>query len=83
MEAISGINLILTRISPMEFPTIINKTSPFLFKGLLGGIFDFYLKFNRLFCKQTVETLIRCGVLLHLIWVCTVLLCPTKRTLAL
>ena len=43
----------------MEFPTFINWTSLFLFLGLLGGISHFYLNFNWLFFKQTVETLIR------------------------
>ena len=33
------------------------------------------------FCMQTVETLIRCCILRHLIWVCIVCLCPSKRTL--
>ena len=35
------------------------------------------------FCKQTVETLIRCHIMWHLIWVCAVCLCPTKQTLGL
>ena len=30
-----------------------------------------------------MENLIRCSILWHLIWVCTVCLCPTKRTLGL
>ena len=34
-------------------------------------------------CKQTVETLIRRRVLWRLIWVCTVGICPTKRTIDL
>ena len=49
---------------------------------MLGGIFHFYSSFNRKLCKQTVETLIRRRIILwHLIWVCTICLCPTKRTL--
>ena len=36
----------------MEFPILINWTSPFPFKGLLGGIFRFYSNFKRNFCKQ-------------------------------
>ena len=32
----------LTQLSRMEFPTLINWTSPFLFSGLLGGIFHFH-----------------------------------------
>ena len=40
----------------MEFPTVINWNSPFLFKGVLNGIFHFYSNFNRTSCKQIVET---------------------------
>ena len=46
-------------------------------------IFHFYSNLNRIFCKHTVETLIRRRILRHLIWICTVCLCPTKRTLGL
>ena len=49
--------------------------------SLLGGIF--YSSFNRKLCRQTVETLIRCHILWRLIWVCTICLCPTKRTLGI
>ena len=41
----------------------------------------FYSNFHRTFCKQTEETLIRHHNLQHLIWVCTVCLCPTICTL--
>ena len=44
---------------------------------LLGGIFQF-----RILCMQTVETLIRHHILRHLIWICTVYLCPIKRTIS-
>ena len=40
----------------MEFPSIINWTSPFPFSGMLGGIFHFSSNFDRNLCKQTVET---------------------------
>ena len=63
------------------FPILINWMSPFPILGVLAGIFHFYSNFNGTFCKQTVETLIRCHVLRHLIWVYTVCLCPTKWTL--
>ena len=43
--------------------------------------FSFLFKFNRTFCKQTVETLIR--HMQCLIWVCNVCLCPIKRKLGL
>ena len=47
----------------------------------VGWYFSFYSNFNRTFCKQTVETLIRRRVLWRLVWICIVCLCPTKRTL--
>ena len=72
--------LILTHLSQMKCPTDITLTSPFPIFGLLGGIFHFYSKFKRNFCLQTVEKLIR-RHLPHLIWFCTVCICPTKRTL--
>ena len=48
-------------------------------------IFHFYSNFNRIFCKQTMETLIRCCILQCLIWVCSVCLhvYPTNRLLGL
>ena len=51
--------------------------------GVLGGIFHFYSNCDRKLCKQKVETPISRRVLQRLIWVCTVSLCPTKRTLGL
>ena len=50
---------LLTHLSRMEYPTVINWNRPFLFKGMLGGIFHVYKNFNRTFCKQTVETMVR------------------------
>ena len=50
---------------------------------VVGWYFHIYSNFNRTFCKQTVETLIRRRVLRRLIWVCTVCLCPTQWTLGL
>ena len=50
-------------LSRIDLPTIINWNSPFLFKGMLGGIFHIYSHFNRTLCKQTVETLIRSCIL--------------------
>ena len=48
---------------------------------VVGASFNLSSIFNRTFCKQTVVILIRCRVLLHLIWVCTDCVCPTKRKL--
>ena len=48
----------LTHLSRMEFPFLINWTSPISFKGTLGGNLQFYLKLNRTFCKSTVDILI-------------------------
>ena len=53
----------------MNFPILINLTIPFTFEGILGGNFKLYSNFDRTFCKQTVENLIR---LRRLIWLCTV-----------
>ena len=50
---------------------------------VFGRNFSFYSVFYIVSCKQTVETPIRCRFLRHLVWVCTVCLCPTKRTLGL
>ena len=68
---------IVQHLRRMEFPTSINKTGLFPFKGLYGGILHFYSNFNSIFCEQTVETLIRRHTR-RLIWVCNVCLCPTK-----
>ena len=72
----------------MEFSTIFKWTNPFLFKGLL--LFFVFLLFFFFFffffykeCQQKVETLIRRGVMRRLICVCTVCLCPIKRTIVL
>ena len=63
----------------------INWMSPFPILGVsgVGVLFHFYFISNRYSCKQTVKTLIRCRVLLHLVWVCTVCLCPKNETLGL
>ena len=47
------------------------------------NFFNFYSNFNRTFCEQIVEALIRCCVLRRLIWFCSVCLCPTKKMLGL
>ena len=75
-DAFQFLIFVLTHLSWIEFPSIINWISPF--KELFGGSFHIYSNFDRSFCKQSVETLIR---MWHPIWVCTVCLCPTKRTL--
>ena len=46
---------------------------------VVGCYFHFYPNFDRIFSKQTEETLIRRRVLRRLISVCTVCLCPTKK----
>ena len=73
----------LTYLSRINLPTLISRTSPFPILGVLGVIFHIYSNSNRTFCEQTVGTLIGRRVLQHLIWDCTVCLCPTKRTLDL
>ena len=64
----------LTNICRIEFPSLIYWTGQFPFEGLLGGSFIF---------KQTVETLIKRRILRRLVWVSTVCICPTKKTLGL
>ena len=82
---------ILTHLSLMEFQ--LDQS----FSVLRAVVWYFSSNFNRTFCKQIVETLIRCSVLRHLIWetlircsvlrhliwVCTICICPTRRTLCL
>ena len=53
--------------------------SPILFEGLLNSVFCFYTHFTRIFCKQTLDSLIRCRVMWRLVLICTVCLCPTKK----
>ena len=53
----------LTHIRRIDFHTRIKLAIPFPFFGLLGGIFHFHSNFDRTFCRQTVETLIRRHVL--------------------
>ena len=40
----------------MKFPILINWISPFLFYGLMGGSFHFYLIFNRANCEDPDQT---------------------------
>ena len=72
---------LLNPFTPNRFRTFITCMSPYPILGLLGGIFHFYSNFDRTFCKQTVENLIRCHFLWCLNWFCTICRCPTKRTL--
>ena len=65
----------------MESPIIINRPTPFHILGLLSGIF--HSNCNKTLCKQTLETWIRRCILLCRLWVCTVFICPIKRTLCL
>ena len=51
----------LTHLSRMNFPFSVDRMSLFQMLGVLGGIFHFYLKVHRIFCKRTAETLIRRG----------------------
>ena len=67
----------------MKLPTFIKWTSPFSTSWLLDVVFHSYSNFNRAICKQTVESLIRYCSLSRWILVCTICLCPTKRTLGL
>ena len=41
---------------PMDLPSRISRTSPFLISGMLAGTFNFFPNFNQVFFKQTMET---------------------------
>ena len=63
-------------ISRMNFPFSTNRMSLFQILGVLGGIFHFYSKVHRIFCKQTLEADLglHCSPMSHkkdarLIWV--------------
>ena len=43
----------------MNFPISIDRSSQFQILGVFSGIFHFYSNAHTIFCKQTVETLIR------------------------
>ena len=62
---------------------LINWMNAFPVLGVSGLLLHFFSIFNRNSCKQTVKTLIRRRILWHLIWVCTVCLCPKNGTLGL
>ena len=53
----------LTLLCQMDFSIFINRMSPFPILGLFGDIFHIHSHFDRTFCKQTVETLIRHRIL--------------------
>ena len=67
----------LTYLSQMEFPPHQLDQSIFILR-IVGWYFS-CSNFHIATCKPTVETLIRHHVLWHLIWVCTVCLCFTKK----
>ena len=52
-------------------------------KGPVVWYFPLYSNLNITLFKQTVETLTRRHILRRLVWVHTVCVCPTKRTLVL
>ena len=68
----------------MEFPNIINGTSPFPYQGFLGGIFHFF-KFQYAVLWANSENpdqsphFVASDLGLH----CMPLNCPTKRTLGI
>ena len=76
-------SMFLAHLCRMDLPTLISRTCAIPIVWALGGIFRFCPNSERTFCKQTVETLIRRRVLRRLVWIYTVCLCPTKRTLGL
>ena len=75
-----------TIIIPVKFSQNLARGEAFVDDGRLtthdGHPMITTAHLSKIICKQTVETLIRCRVLWRLIWVYTVCLCPTKRTLS-
>ena len=57
----------LTLFCLVYLSILINSMSPLPILEMSGILFHFYLIFDRNLCKQTVETLIRCRILQHLI----------------
>ena len=55
----------LTLLCRMDFPILINWTSPFPFLGLLGGIFHFYSNFKRNFCLAASDLVLHCLPMSH------------------
>ena len=74
---------LITNLSQMDLPTLLSNAIPFPILGLFSGILFIFPNFNRPFCNQTVDTLIRRRNIRRLIWVYIVCLCPTKRPLGL
>ena len=60
----------LIHLCLMEFPAPINWTNPFRIWGLMGR---YIYNFKSTSCKQTMQNLITCRALWHLIWFCTIL----------
>ena len=80
--AIIWLNMVFNPFKPNGISNHYQLEQYISVQGMLGGIFHFYSSFNRIFCKQTVETLIRRHILRCLIWACTICLRPTKKVLA-
>ena len=59
----------LTHVCRMDFPTIMNLTSPFPIVGLFGGIYSFYSNLKKNFCEQILDNLARHRVL-HCLPIC-------------
>ena len=75
---------LLTHICLVDPSILINWTSPFSILGVADVLLSiFIIFFYRNSYKQTVKTLIRYHILRHLIWVCTVCLCPKNGALGL
>ena len=51
---------ILTHICLMDFPILINFTSPFSFKGCLVYFFHFYHMFDRISCSAASDQVLHC-----------------------
>ena len=71
----------LTLLRLVDYFNLSNWTSPFRISGVPGVLSYFHFIFYRNSCMQTVQTLIRCHRMWHLICVYTVCLCPFNGTI--
>ena len=68
----------LTYLYLWYFPPLSIGKVHFEFKGCFDSNLEFHSNSKSTFYKQTVQKLIRCSFLQHLIWFCTDCCCPIK-----
>ena len=67
----------------MEFPIVINWSSPFLFYWMLGDVFHFYSSFKKKITQTNSGVPDQTPRSVAADLCCTFFLCPTKRTLGI